>query len=626
MHRLLKRQLKKAGIDNEAACSAEALRRLLALVERSYQDADDDRHLLEHSLEVSSKEMQELYARVKESARREVQKSEAKYSRLIENLKQHYFFYTRDAEGEFTYVSDSVTDVLGYAKEEFLHSGTVLYADDTVKEKIKRAFGGEMQAPYDVAVFHKDGSVRMLEIMEQPVSDGDGGVLEIEGIARDVTQIVQNREKLDYLARHDPLTGISNRTDLFSRMEKMLAKAKRRTMGFAVLFIDLDHFKNVNDTLGHAVGDNLLKEVVARIKRHIREEDIFARIGGDEFVLVLDDVGKNELGSVVGKVTKLVRAGFDIDGHDLKISSSIGVSLFPEDGGDTNALLKNADIAMYEAKRSGRDRVYFFTDELNSEIRSEMQLQLDMAKGFEKGEFELYFQPKVLTSDDTIVGAEALLRWNHPVQGMIPPERFIKVAENSGLIVKLGRWVVEEGCRALAEFDMVSARPLQLSVNLSTYQLQHDDMLQVIKDAVETTGIDPSRFFIEITESVFAHQRMSTLKILNAIRAIGINICLDDFGTGYSSLSYLHRFPISVIKVDRSFVALIGKDGAASVLLDTVIAMGRTLGLDIVAEGVEAAYQRDYLLKKGCSVYQGYLFSKPLPKAEYIALIRRRAS
>jgi len=625
MHHLLKRQLKKSGIDLGAFVSDKEFEKFIAFVDQTYRDADDDRSLLENSLEVSSKEMQELYGKLKESAQKKVLKSEAKYSRLIENLRHHYFFYTHDTKGVFNYLSDSITEMLGYTKEEFFNHYETYHTDDPMNKLVEvntnKALAGKSQEPYTVSLYHKDGSVRILEVMEQPVFDKLGKVVEIDGIARDITKIIEIQKELDHLAKHDSLTGISNRMHLYTQLEYVIAVAKREQSKFAVLFLDLDHFKNINDTLGHNIGDMLLKEVVNRVQPSIREEDLFARLGGDEFIIVLTNMNKEHLGFVLNKIMELLRKEFNIDTYELKISSSIGVALYPEDGEDITTLMKNADIAMYKAKDMGRDNFNFFTEVLNRAVQKKVRLEHEMSKALQNNEFVLYYQPKLETKTNRLIGAEALIRWQHNEDGLIYPDEFIELAESTGFIVKLGRWVIEEGCRTIAELNRLGHNALHLSLNISTRQIQSDDVYAVIKEAIDTNQIDPAQLALEITESVMFTKTEATVEVLNRLKALGVLICLDDFGTGYSALSYLHQYPIDAVKIDKSFVELIPKDGSKAVLLDTIIAMGETLDLNIIAEGVEEEYQREYLAKKECDFYQGYLFSKAVDKESYIKLI-----
>jgi len=624
MHRLLKRQLKKSSIDFGATVSDRAFSQFISFVDQTYRDADDDRQLLENSLEVSSNEMQELYAQLQKSTKNKMLKSEAKYSRLIENLKHHYFLYAHDTQGVFNYLSDSVTEMLGYSKEEFMQYYGTYHTDDPindlVEEKTNKAIAGESQEPYMVSLYHKDGSTRILEVMEQPVFNNAGEVIEVEGIARDITKIIETQKELDHLAKHDSLTKISNRMYLYSQLEYIIVAAKRQKEKFALLFLDLDHFKNINDTLGHEVGDKLLQAFVKRVQPTIRKEDLFARIGGDEFVIVLRKIDEEHLGIVLNKLMSHLRKEFKIEEYNLKVTASIGVALYPDDGEDITTLMKSADIAMYKAKELGRNNFNFFTEELNLDVQRRVRLEHEMSKALKDNTFVLHYQPKLETKTNRLVGAEALIRWQHCEDGLIFPDQFIELAESTGFIVKLGRWIIEEGCRTIAELNQLGHNDLHLSLNISTRQIQNDDIYGVIKAAIELNKIAPSQLSLEITESVMLTKTESSVAILTKLKSLGVNICLDDFGTGYSALSYLHQYPIDAVKIDRSFVELIPKDGSKAVLLDTIIAMGETLDLHIIAEGVEEEYQRDYLMKRECEYYQGFLFSKAVDKECYIKL------
>ena len=357
MHHLLKRQLKKTGanVDNN----------FLKLVDQAYKDADEDRNLLEHSLEISSQEMRELYEQIQKSTQDKLRRSQQRYEQMTLALKDYYFFYAHNKEGTFIYVSDSIKDILGYSVDEFLTHYSSYLTDDPINKNIdiltQKALQGEQQEPYEISIYHKNGSVAYLEISEFPVYDEDGKVIEIEGIARDITSQHLVQEKLDYLAQHDTLTGILNRLSLYNKLEFVIANSKRNGENFAILFLDLDHFKSINDTLGHDIGDLLLKESVSRIKHIIRENDIFARFGGDEFVIVLTNIDKNAISQVASKIVSALKVPFKIEQHFIEISTSVGISIFPDDGLNTNALLKHADEAMYITKESGRDNFSYYS-------------------------------------------------------------------------------------------------------------------------------------------------------------------------------------------------------------------------------------------------------------------------
>ena len=623
MHRLLKRQVRKSDITLDEPVSKESFKKLLKLVSQSYDDSDDDRNLLEHSLDVSSIEMQELYRQQQKS----VWKSEAKYSRLISNLKHHYIFYSYNSNGDYINISESLAMILGYTKEEFLTHYTTHLSNDSMnsdaKKKVEAVLRGEEVRPYTLSFYHKDGSKRILEVTEQAVLDDMGKVIEVDGIARDITQLVETQERLNYLAKHDALTGILNRTSLYAHIKYMMALTKREGRQFALLFLDLDHFKNINDTLGHDIGDLLLKEVVCRVQPNIRQEDLFARVGGDEFVIVFTVEHREFLGLMIEKVLYLLRQPFKIQEHVLNISASVGVALYPDDGVDTTGLMKNADIAMYKAKEQGRDQFHFYTEALNRDVQQKVQLEKEMHMALESGEFVLYYQPKVRTIDNTITGAEALIRWNHPQKGLIYPDEFIPLAENTGFILKLGEWIIEEGCRTVAEFNAQGFEHLQLSINLSTRQLQNINLYKIFVEVFQRYDVRPGQLALEMTESVMITKTDATIGLLHRLKSLGMKLCMDDFGTGYSALSYLHQYPIDVVKIDKSFIDIVTSRESKAVLLDTIIAMGETLDLKMVAEGVEHEYQREYLIKRGCEFYQGYLFSKPMEKERYLELLHR---
>jgi len=627
MHRLLKRQLKKVDY-TEGSLSEEQVRQLVFLISEVYKDNDEDRTLLENVLTISSKEMQGLYEQLKINSESKLAKSESKYHRLIENLQHHYCFYTLDTEGVFTYISDSVSNMLGYSKDEFLMHRTQYLTDDPLneraEEKRSNSLKGMEQSPYKLCIYHKDGSLRYLEVTEVPLFNDNGEIESVEGIARDITLQHETQEQISHLANHDMLTGVSNRLHLDEELNRLLSYSKRHHSKFAMLFLDLDHFKQINDTLGHDVGDKLLQHVVERIKPNIRNEDIFARIGGDEFIIVLTDIDQTQLVVAINKIMDLIRKTWHIENFELNVSTSMGIALYPQDGTTVVELMKKADIAMYQSKELGRDTFSFFTHNINERVHEEMKLQQDMAAALRKDQFELYFQPILRLDTNVVVGAEALIRWNHPTMGLIYPDKFISLAENTGFILKLGTWVIEEGCRALARFNTQCAeKKLTLSVNISTRQFQHGDLYDIIKTALHNTGIDPRQFAIEITESIMLKNDEKNIQKLNAIKSLGVRIYMDDFGTGFSSLSYLHRLPVDSIKIDKLFVNEIQNKGDKAILLEAIIAMGKSLNKEVIAEGVEYEYQRQYLIEHGCQFYQGYLFSKALTESDYCTGISR---
>lgn len=445
---------------------------------------------------------------------------------------------------------------------------------------------------------------------------------------RSENQILGLNQELSFTSMHDSLTGLPNRYNLYSQLKLMVANANRYERKFAVLFLDLDHFKNINDTLGHNVGDALLKSVSHKLKSMIRENDIVARIGGDEFIIVLNDFNDSgSLEQVIVKILDAFRQEWIIKNHFLRLSTSIGVSVYPNDSKEINELMKFADIAMYKAKSEGRDQFSFFTSTLNAQVHEDVQIANDMHRALEEREFELYYQPKIHIPSGKIIGAEALIRWNHHLKGMIYPGSFITIAENTGFILKLGTWIIDETVAMLRRMQNAGYNDVHVSCNVSTRQFQNLHLFSDIENAIQTNQIDPSQLAIEITESVMMEYLDVTLEVLKKMKGLGIHICMDDFGTGYSSLSYLRQFPINSLKIDKSFVDDIAEnENNDHILLNTIIAMGQTLNLNVIAEGVEEKYQMEYLKERGCGYYQGYYFSKPVPEAVFFALLEKNRS
>ncbi len=441
---------------------------------------------------------------------------------------------------------------------------------------------------------------------------------------RSENQVLGLNQELSFTSLHDALTGLPNRHYLYTQLKLMVANANRYNHKFAVLFLDLDHFKNINDTLGHNVGDALLKAVSHKLKSIIRENDIVARIGGDEFIIILNDFSDTAvIEPVISKILDTFHNEWSIQSHFLRLSASIGVAIYPDDSKEVNELMKYADIAMYKAKSEGRDQFSFFTATLNAKIHQEVDIANDMHRAFNANEFELYYQPKIHIESGKIIGAEALIRWNHYEKGLIPPNDFIHIAENTGFILKLGKWVVDETVQAIKRLQN-EGYTINISCNVSTRQFQNINLYPDIENAILSSKINPTLLSIEITESVMLEYLEVTLEVLKKIKNLGVRICIDDFGTGYSSLSYLRNFPIDSLKIDKSFVDDIRQNSDNEhILLNTIIVMGQTLNMKIVAEGVEERYQMEYLRDRGCEFYQGYYFSKPIPENDFLELLQK---
>ncbi len=441
---------------------------------------------------------------------------------------------------------------------------------------------------------------------------GNGEEL-LQVVFRDISEEKRSLEQIEYLALHDPLTGLSNRNQLQQRVAQAQSMAERRGGHYALLFVDLDHFKTINDTMGHEVGDSLLRNVADRLQGCIRLEDTLCRAGGDEFILLLNQVDEPEdAAAVAEKIVELVSGEMTLASQTLTVTPSIGISIYPQDGRDYSTLFRHADMAMYQAKEGGRSGYRFFSEELDERMRRLVTMENDLRAAIDKGQLELYYQPRVRMDDGVVLGCEALMRWNHPLRGIISPEEFIPVAERSNLILSLGEWVIEQVCRQVSQWEMRGIPAGKISFNLSARDFSpRNDLVNKISSALARHEVEASGIEIELTESLFMDPENSE-EILRGLDSLGVSIALDDFGTGYSSLSYLRRFPIHTLKIDRSFVQHCESDPADETMVQTIISIGHQLGMAVVAEGVETEAQRLLLRRSHCTMGQGYLFARPM--------------
>ncbi|WP_157179789.1 bifunctional diguanylate cyclase/phosphodiesterase [Rhizobium leguminosarum] len=468
-------------------------------------------------------------------------------------------------------------------------------------------------------VSQENGQTILLETRKVPVIDAAGEVVGVLGVARDVTELNVSRQKIHQMAFYDPLTSLPNRSLFNDRLRQMITSAGSRGQRAGLMLIDIDHFKVVNDTMGHPVGDDLLCQAAARLNASVRDYDTVARLGGDEFAILLPDISQgDDLGRIANNILDKFRERFLLDGQEVFVSCSVGIALYPDDSADANDLVKYADSAMYLAKRSGRNSFRFYSKDLTASAEERMRLESDLRRAIERGELELHYQPKVLLDSGAMVGCEALLRWRHPEMGMIPPARFIPVAEDTGLIVELGRWVLHEACQTAAELNADRRSPHKVAINLSVKQFQSAGLVKSIAEILDETGCRAEWVEIEITESLLLDQKDETLQALSELRSMGFSIAIDDFGTGYSALNYLARFPIDTLKIDRSFIN--STDKRNEELVKAILSIARCLGQSVVAEGVETAEQAAFLVANGCGTAQGFLYSKAVPKADIIAL------
>jgi diguanylate cyclase (GGDEF)-like protein/PAS domain S-box-containing protein len=459
----------------------------------------------------------------------------------------------------------------------------------------------------------KDGNLYYEEKTVTPLKDLGGMVTHFVSTGKDVTERMQTQERLQYMAQHDALTDLPNRALLLDRLKQSLARARWRQRLVAVLFVDMDRFKTINDTLGHEVGDQVLQQLAERFQQSVREGDTVARFGGDEFVVLLDDVASDkDVGHIAQKVLEALEPPFEVAGQRLYITASIGVTIFPNDGEDSSTLLRNADIAMYRAKELGKNTWQMYSADMSARAFERMTLESSLRHALERNEFRLHYQPQVDVETGAIIGVEALLRWQHPDFGLVLPNDFIPLLEETGLIVATGEWVLSTACAQLGAWRAAGWNDLRLAVNLSPRQFHAQNLRQIVERAINSLGGEPGSLEFEITEGILLQHAGATLSTLEAMRALGVRLAIDDFGTGYSSLSYLRRFPIDTLKIDRTFVHDVPGDPDDSAITAAIIVLAKTLKLNTVAEGVETAAQRDFLRAQGCRYMQGSLFSRPL--------------
>ena len=471
----------------------------------------------------------------------------------------------------------------------------------------------------------KDGEVYPEYLTISAVRDEDGTLTNYVGVFADITEVKRSQQELDFLANHDPLTELPNRRLFNDRLEHALQLRRRDGEGLAVLFLDLDGFKNINDTLGHPAGDQVLQVSASRLQERSREADTLARIGGDEFLVLLETVASPAgAGVVAQKMLEGFREPIEVEGQLLSVGVSIGISLFPEDGGEPASLIKNADAALFRAKESGRNQYQYYTEELTATASERLYLERALKDALDREELELFYQPQVELDTGRIVGAEALVRWNHPDMGLVSPARFIPVAEDTGLILPIGEWVLEAACAQARLWAKAGHRLERMAVNVSAVQVQRQDLPGLVARIAREKGMESCMLEMEVTEASFMSHTGRAIEVLGGLREQGVELAIDDFGTGYASLGYLKNLPVDTLKIDKSFVGDTPEDSSDAALVRTILAMGRSLGLKVVAEGVETEAQARFLVQEGCGVGQGYLYSPPVPARDFEILLSRQ--
>lgn len=534
-----------------------------------------------------------------------------------------------DADNRIIAVNSAFNRITGYPEQEVLGKSADILRSGRHAEAFYRGIGEALERDGrwqgEIWERRRNGEVWPAWLMVSVIDDLDTGGRHYVSVLTDITELKASQERVEFLAQHDSLTGLPNRALFTDRLEHALQRAHREGARLAVLFIDLDRFKTINDSLGHPVGDELLKEVARRLSGLVREEDTVARLGGDEFVLILENISGIDAASVVArKVLADLSRPMHLIGHEIIITSSVGVGVYPEHGKEVTALIRNADTAMYQAKLNGRNDYQLYTDRLTKDADERLRLENDLRRAEERDEFELTYQPQVTLKDKRLVGVEALLYWRHPERGLISPDQFIPLAEDIGIIQQLGAWVLETACRDAVKWRDSGLGNLRLAVNLSSRQLLDRELPDKVDDILRQTGL-PSRYLeLEVTESAIMEQPERCIATLERIRALGISLAIDDFGTGYSSLSYLKRLPVQKVKIDREFVSDIPHDSDDLAIVSAVIAMSHSLGLTVVAEGMEKSVQLDCLEKYDCDEAQGYYVSRPLSASDFVQWVRKQ--
>ncbi|MEE8243871.1 MAG: EAL domain-containing protein [Pseudomonadales bacterium] len=553
--------------------------------------------------------------------------------------------YMLDRNGCFTFINDRIDTLLGYTKDELIGKHYSELVDDDHLEQASHTFNerrtGE-RAAHNVEMRLKSRLTRRGSrfshsqniwveltaegIYSDPKERTRDKFVGTYGTARDISERKEHEQQINFQAYHDLLTHLPNRALLKDRLNLGIAQARRNKRKLAVMFLDLDRFKLVNDTLGHSMGDRLLKAVANRLQSCLRRGDTLSRFGGDEFTLLLPEVRtRDDVVVIASKILDRLNSPFVIDGHELFVGASIGIAMYPEAGDTGETLIQNADIAMYHIKGRGKNGYQFFSEEMNHKFSTRLTTERELRNGLAHSELRVYYQPQVSLSTGRIAGVEALVRWQHPARGVVEPIEFLPVAEETGLITQIDEFVQQQAFEDVAGWRRSGLGDINLSVNLSTTQLEQESFVERFTSMLEASGLEPSAVKLEITEHTLMQDMEVIIPKLKEMRKRGLCIAVDDFGTGYSSLSYLQQFPISTLKVDRTFVSDIRADNSDASIINAIVAMARGLNLELIAEGVENRTQLKYLRSQGCSEAQGFIFSRALPAQEIVELLRKNA-
>jgi diguanylate cyclase (GGDEF)-like protein/PAS domain S-box-containing protein len=526
-----------------------------------------------------------------------------------------------DTQAVILDANPAASEITGYSHPEMLGNTPRLWRSALHDETFYREMWQHLLAQGwwrgEVWNRRKNGEVYPASLTIDALNDDEGIVRNYVAVFNDISGQKESQERLEFLAHHDALTNLPNRLLFGDRLSHALARAERDGSKLAVLFLDLDRFKNVNDSLGHAAGDRLLQEAAARLGAVLRKEDTVARLGGDEFAILLESIEEETVTNFAERINAVIAQPFELDRHTFFIGVTIGISLYPRDGNTATELTSNADAAMYQAKAQGRNAFSFYTRKLTEEALQRLQIEADLRVAIQQDQLQMYYQPLVELDTGRVIGAEALMRWIHPELGFIPPDRFIPVAEDCGLIIQMGEWALGQACNQLVAWQKQGLPVEFVAVNVSGRQLLQEGFASVVMRALKDSGLPPACLELEITESFFVQDTPGAMNVLSRLREVGIQLAVDDFGTGYSGLAQLKRMPIDKLKIDRSFVRDLPNDLDDAVISRMIIALGKSLGLKVLAEGIETTAQRDFLAIEGAQQAQGWLFGKPLPADEF---------
>jgi diguanylate cyclase (GGDEF)-like protein/PAS domain S-box-containing protein len=605
-------QIPEVSGQDEAAALAASLRKLVTTLENQKAELRELNAMLQEDVEIQRRTADEL------------------------KLAGHVFdssaegIIITDSEQHILKVNRAFSEISGYSPEEIIGQTPRLLSSGRHDRYFYRSMWHELSVhgrwQGEIWNRRKSGDVFPEWLAISCVHNESGDITHYVGMLIDISERKLAEDYILHLAQHDALTELPNRLLFIDRLRQSFSRAKMERTKVALLFMDIDRFKTINDSLGHHVGDQLLQEVARRLKRCIEGVNTIARLGGDEFVIVLEHVTLiQEVGHVASRIINAMKEPVIVGEHTLGITVSIGIGIYPEDGSDVIGLMKSADAAMYHAKEMGRNNYQFFTSEMNARIGEQVLLETHLRRALENGELSLHYQPQVHLESGRINGVEALLRWTNTELGTVSPSQFIPVAEESGMIIPIGNWMLRSVCEQMRRWEDEGIRGVRVAVNLSALQFRQADFVRSLETLVAEMGIWPEKLELEITESTLMESAENTIDNLNRLRQHGFKIAIDDFGTGYSSLSYLKRFPIDRLKIDQSFVRDLDSDPDDAAIVSAIIAMAHSLDLDIVAEGVEKEAHRDFLLGLNCYEAQGFLYSRPLPPDEVVALLRAGA-